>query len=296
MQLPLYFFNLSVFLQINVFIQYVSNFSTVFSMLNYLLTVLVNGKWNVFAGTASCPVATYKEYARRRPTDCCQPDSRFYLQPVRNPKSDTWFNKIPMGKNTIGNLAKNMAEKANLTSSRITNHSARKTAIQTLLHADVPPASVMQLSGHKNIQSLNSYSTLSIDQQRDLSNILSDRTNFTNLADDYQNDTFAYEHQESATGTDFIDDDDLASLVCGQSNSLEVQELGSTSVPAASYHLSLKNNQIRQPAATGVRQFSFLNGTVNGNDNVTANMSNSEPSAKRRHIRPIIDSDSDSEE
>ena len=63
-----------------------------------------------------------------------------------------------------------------------TNHSARKTAIQTLLHADVAPTAVMQLSGHKNIQSLNSYSHLSIDQQRKLSNVLASSSNYVSTA------------------------------------------------------------------------------------------------------------------
>ena len=51
--------------------------------------------------------------------------------------------------------------------------SARKTLIETLLHSDVPPTSVMQLTGHKNVQSLNSYSSLSVDQQESMSRAIS---------------------------------------------------------------------------------------------------------------------------
>ena len=46
-------------------------------------------------------------------------------------------------------------------------------AIQTLLHAGVPPTDVMQLTGHKNIQSLNSYAHLSTNQQQSMSNLRS---------------------------------------------------------------------------------------------------------------------------
>ena len=175
----------------------------------------------------------------------------------------------------------------------IENQQPQKMAIQTLLHADVPPASVMQLSGHKNVQSSNSYSALSIDQQRDLSTILSDHTNSTNLTDDHQNHTLeqqSRQHQPSAT--DFIDDDEPISLICGQSNSLELQELESAFEPPTSYHLSVKNNQIKisQPPPTGPKYFNFLNATIHGNITININ-DNAAPAAKRRRI--IIDSDSE---
>lgn len=66
-----------------------------------------------------------------------------------------------------------MFGKAGLNASRKSNHSARKTGIQSLLHAGVPPTNVQQLTGHKNVQSLNSYSTLSSNQQQQMSHILS---------------------------------------------------------------------------------------------------------------------------
>ena len=53
------------------------------------------------------------------------------------------------------------------------NLSGRKTAIQALLHAKVPSTDVMQLTGHKNVQSLNSHSCLSLDQQKSMSKTLS---------------------------------------------------------------------------------------------------------------------------
>jgi hypothetical protein len=40
-------------------------------------------------------------------------------------------------------------------------------------HANVAPTDVAQLSGHKNFQSLNSYSKVSINQQKNMSHILS---------------------------------------------------------------------------------------------------------------------------
>ena len=127
-----------------------------------------------------CPVKIYKEFHKRRPKEACLPNSRVYLQPVRKPSldnDDVWFVNVPLGKNTIGSIAKKMFADAGLASTRKTNHSGRKTAIQTLLHAEVAPTEVQQLSGHKNVQSLNAYSTLSTGQQQQLSNILSKSIN-----------------------------------------------------------------------------------------------------------------------
>jgi len=125
------------------------------------------------SGTDQCPVRIYQEFARHRPSDYCEPESRFCLKPVRNPTTDVWFSRQPLRKNLIGSLAKVMAHKAGLSSTNKTNHSARKTAIQTSLHTGIPPTDVIQLTGHKNMQSLNSYSHLSLDQQHSLSSILS---------------------------------------------------------------------------------------------------------------------------
>jgi Phage integrase family len=115
----------------------------------------------------------YKEFARHRPSDYCENESRFYLQPLKKISDDEWFGRQPMGKNSIGKITKEMALEANLASSKKSNHSGRKTTVQTLLHAGVPPTHVMQLAGHKNVQSLNSYSHLSNEQQQGISNILS---------------------------------------------------------------------------------------------------------------------------
>ncbi|CAC5401450.1 unnamed protein product [Mytilus coruscus] len=56
---------------------------------------------------------------------------------------------------------------------RKTNHSVRKTAITALVHEDIPDTRIMQLSGNKKVQSIYSYSSASIEQQKEMSNILS---------------------------------------------------------------------------------------------------------------------------
>ena len=78
-----------------------------------------------------------------------------------------------MGVNKIKSLMKTMAEKAGLDAKNLTNHSGRKRMIQKLNDEGVPPTHIMRISGHKNVQSLNNYSTLSERQQQNISNILS---------------------------------------------------------------------------------------------------------------------------
>ena len=67
------------------------------------------------------------------------------------------------------------AKKAcNLTGAgKVANHSVRKTSIGRLLDANVPEIFVAQHSGHKSLESLQSYKTANKDQMFRMSNILS---------------------------------------------------------------------------------------------------------------------------
>eukprot|EP00105_Crassostrea_gigas_P046736 XP_019930884.1 PREDICTED: uncharacterized protein LOC105348291 isoform X2 [Crassostrea gigas] len=112
----------------------------------------------------------YKEFARRRPEQMNNPESPFYLGVSRHPEK-AWYVNQPMGKNTIGNIVKVMCEAGGMQGRKV-NHSARKTAISSLVHAGVPPTIIQQLSGHKNVNSINNYSTASNEQQRHMSSIL----------------------------------------------------------------------------------------------------------------------------
>ena len=60
---------------------------------------------------------------------------------------------------------KNMAIKANLPG-RKTNHSARKSTCTRLLHAGVAPTTIQQLTGHRNVQSVNNYAVASVEMQK----------------------------------------------------------------------------------------------------------------------------------
>lgn len=110
------------------------------------------------------PCVSVMEFARRKPEQMNNPESPVYLGVSRHPEK-------AMGKNTIDNIVKVMCEAGGIQGRKV-NHSRRKTAISSLVHAGVPPTIIQQLSGHKNVNYINNYSTASNEQQRHMSSIL----------------------------------------------------------------------------------------------------------------------------
>ena len=95
-------------------------------------------------------------------------DLPFYLgiNHTKNPKEKPLFKASAMGVK-LNSLMKTMADKAGFDEKRrLTNHSARKIMIQKLNDNNIPLTHIMQLSGHRNVQSVNNYSTVSNEQQK----------------------------------------------------------------------------------------------------------------------------------
>lgn len=123
-----------------------------------------------------CPVHFLKAYTSHRSESANTPESPFYLGIKHKCPSEVTVRYInsPMGrKNTIANFMKRAAEASGITAKRVTNHSARKTMIQRLVDSKFSSNEVAQLSGHKNLKSLDSYMSVSNDTQRDMSLSLS---------------------------------------------------------------------------------------------------------------------------
>ena len=73
---------------------------------------------------------------------------------------------------------------------KVAKHSVRKTSIGRLLDAEVPEVFVAQHSGHKNINSLNSYKAANSSKRYQMSNILSsvnDNTSSTSQVQEARN-------------------------------------------------------------------------------------------------------------
>ena len=127
------------------------------------------------------PVVVYKLYARKRPKTRNYDESPFYLAVKNTLKEESlqtkeWFKAAPVGINKLNSLMKTMAKKAGINNERLRNHSGRKTMIQTLNENDIPPTHIAQLSGHKNLKSLENYSKVSTRQEMQMSKLLSGYT------------------------------------------------------------------------------------------------------------------------
>ena len=73
----------------------------------------------------------------------------------KNNSSKVMFKNSAIGINPLHSLMKTMAEKAGLDPT-VKIHSGCKTMMETLSNQDVnvPPTDIIQLSGHKNLQSV----------------------------------------------------------------------------------------------------------------------------------------------
>jgi hypothetical protein len=119
-----------------------------------------------------CPIVAYRKFASKRPDCMSYPDSPFYLAVNYKPANDsTWYKSQAMGVERLQTAMSKMAESCGL-KGRYTNHSVRKTTCTQLLHAGVAPNNIIQLTGHKNVQSLANYAVASKKQQRDMNDIL----------------------------------------------------------------------------------------------------------------------------
>ena len=127
-------------------------------------------------------------YKEKRQPSKLEPDSSFYLS-VNYFKTEThasvegknWFKAQPIGVNKSNNIMKDMTQAAGIAGK--TNHSGRKTLVQKLQDSGVPPNQIIQITWHKNLQSVNNYSSLREKQMESISRILSSTTKAaTNVA------------------------------------------------------------------------------------------------------------------
>lgn len=131
------------------------------------------------------PVHVYKVYKEKRPQTMSQPESCFYLaincfksQAELLAKDSKWFKAQPMGVNKLNSLMKEMTQTAGIPTK--TNHGGRKTLVQKLQDNNIPANQIIQITGHKNLQSVNNYSSLRENQLENISHILSGSSSASN--------------------------------------------------------------------------------------------------------------------
>ena len=125
--------------------------------------------WANVKNKARCPIEVYKTYCVKRPGNFSNEDDPFYIATsthFRSTETERWFIRQPIGQNKLHNIMKNMAKTLGGSAIRLTNHSARKTMLQKLVDKDVAPTDIMQISGHKNIQSVFNYSKMNVNNHK----------------------------------------------------------------------------------------------------------------------------------
>ena len=78
-----------------------------------------------------------------------------------------------MGENTIGDIMKNMKTNSPLAANeKMTNHSARKTAVKKMQRKGLSRSDIIAITGHASEKGLDSYDERDKRQQKTLSNII----------------------------------------------------------------------------------------------------------------------------
>ena len=98
----------------------------------------------------------------------------FYLRAKKktpiNP-DDYWYESVPMGKNKLSCLLKEMSVEAGFEQYK-TNHSLRATGASALFSAGVPEKIIQKNTGHRSLEALRLYEHVSSEQSKDTSKIL----------------------------------------------------------------------------------------------------------------------------
>ena len=120
-----------------------------------------------------CPVNIYKIFRAHRPAVRLDPNSNFYISINHNrvAGSQIWYKDCNLGEKMISTMLKRMCQKAGVTGKK-TNHSLRKTTCQRLINSGMPPNYIKQLTGHKNLASVDRYGTASRSIQETMSDII----------------------------------------------------------------------------------------------------------------------------
>ena len=154
-----------------------------------------------------CPINSYLAYRARRPAGMLADESPFYLAVnIEVPKSEEqqWYKCSPLGVNSLRNMLKRMVEDSGLeTDKKLVNHSTRKHLVQKLVDNDIPPTEIMQITGHKNVASINNYSTLSDRKQQQISGLLSGASAVQTASNSVKSHSVSIDEQIS-TSTSFL--------------------------------------------------------------------------------------------
>ena len=110
------------------------------------------------------PYRPLKEFISHRPEGI----DNFYLQATDSPKNNVWYKKLPLKKEGISSIMKNMVKIAGIENEgHFAPSTGRKTAIQSL-RSKFDPVTISELTGHADPASVLQYSHNPMNIQRQL--------------------------------------------------------------------------------------------------------------------------------
>jgi len=98
----------------------------------------------------------------------------FYLTPLSKKPGKPWFTCIPVGRNRLNSMVKEMCKEAEFNDT-FTKHSLRAYGATKMFQAKVPEKSIQQRTGHKSLEALQRYERTSLPQFLDVSNVMDNR-------------------------------------------------------------------------------------------------------------------------
>jgi len=125
-----------------------------------------------------CPVKCLKLYFERMNDDC----EYLFPMPLKggndNIDNPSWYSsKRPLGKNSIGNMMKEISKNAHL-NKLYTNHCVRVTVVNNLRDQGLGAHDIAAVTGHKNVNSVERYVRRKTDsEKRNISDMLSNPLN-----------------------------------------------------------------------------------------------------------------------
>lgn len=122
---------------------------------------LADSKWLIRneSNLNECPVRLFEKYIEKRGN--LQVD-RLFVTPNPNWNeqfSKGWYKNCPIGKNTLTSWLKESASKIgiDIKKTKVTNHSARATAVSSLAKNGVQEEQLIKITGHSNTHSIKPY-------------------------------------------------------------------------------------------------------------------------------------------
>lgn len=233
------------------------------------------------------PIVAYKKYASPavRPAAMLHEDAPFYLaiNYTRNPSQQKhWFKSQPLGINSLSNMMKVMFTDAGIEdrSRKVTNHSARKTLVQNLKKRKVVDTDIVQITGHKSVQSLLDYDEMDDERKEEVCHIIQ---NYQPMGDASVNVPAASAGPSSQAVS-------MYTPVCSVVDLGRVNLNEGESIDIAIPQVPPRAPVVKQPKSDSVQL--FPGATVTGGViNVNINMVKSPAIAPRR--RAVIESDSE---